>query len=171
MGTNAGRIHAESSTNPHAQGPTCRFLGFTLDTRRLLLVHGDQTIRLRPRTYDVLVFLALHAGRLVPKQELMDAVWGDVAVTDDSLVQCLVEIRRALGAEQDAVKTIRGRGYLFDTAIDWSDDVIDSPGEGGPASTGTEGQDRAGGSTARSQSLWMYRSTVVATAVLLFGTG
>ena len=47
--------------------------------------------------YDVLAFLATRAGRLVPKQELMDAVWGDVAVTDDSLVQCLMEIRRALG--------------------------------------------------------------------------
>ena len=58
-----------------------------------------------------------HAGRLVSKRELMESVWGDVAVTDDSLVQCLMEIRRALGDCQGAVKTIRGRGYLFDATV------------------------------------------------------
>jgi serine/threonine-protein kinase len=42
-------------------------------------------------------------------------VWGDVAVTDDSLVQCLVEIRKSLG--DDSVTTQRGRGYRFDRAV------------------------------------------------------
>ena len=49
-------------------------------------------------------------GRLIGKQELMDAIWPDAAVTDDSLVQCLVEIRRALGDDQAWVHTARGRG-------------------------------------------------------------
>ena len=40
---------------------------------------------------------------------MLDAVWGEVAVTDDSLVQCLVEIRRALGETQDVIKTVRSR--------------------------------------------------------------
>jgi len=123
MSTNAGRIHAETTGNPHPDGSIGRFLGVALDTRRQLLVRGDQDIRLRPRTYDVLVFLAAHPGRLVSKQELMDAVWGDVAVTDDSLVQCLMEIRRALGPAQDAIQTVRGRGYLLDATVDWSHDV------------------------------------------------
>ena len=65
----------------------------------------------------MLSYLVMHAGRLVSKQELMESVWGDVAVTDDSLVQCLIEIRRALGDGHDVVKTIRGRGYLFDVAV------------------------------------------------------
>ena len=47
----------------------------------------------------------------------MESVWEDVAVTDDSLVQCLMEIRRALGDGHDVVKTIRGRGYLFDATV------------------------------------------------------
>lgn len=68
---------------------------------------------LRAKSFHVLAYLARHAGRVVGKQELHEAVWGEVAVTDDSLVQCLVEIRRALGADHEMVKTLRGRGYLF----------------------------------------------------------
>ena len=44
----------------------------------------------------------------------MEAIWPDAAVTDDSLVQCLVEIRRALGDNQAWIHTARGRGYRFD---------------------------------------------------------
>ena len=44
----------------------------------------------------------------------MRPIWPDVAVTDDSLVQCLVEIRRALGDDQAWIHTARGRGYRFD---------------------------------------------------------
>jgi len=53
----------------------------------------------------------------------MDAVWSDVAVTDDSIVQCLMEIRRALGPAQDAIETVRGRGYLLNAAVGWGDEV------------------------------------------------
>ena len=130
MDTKAGRKDAETWPNSRGQMPhlgseppnappgpvpaVYRFAGFTLDTRRQLLVRGTEQMRLRPRTYDVLAYLLMHAGRLVGKPELMDAVWDDVAVTDDSLVQCLMEIRRALGESHDIVKTIRGRGYLLD---------------------------------------------------------
>ena len=120
MGTNAGRNNAETATNSSGSS-ACTFRGFTLDTHRQLLLHGDDAVRLRPRTHDVLAYLAAHAGRLVSKQELMEAVWGDVAVTDDSLVQCLMEIRRALGPAQDVVTTVRGRGYLLDTTVEWID--------------------------------------------------
>ena len=113
MDPKTGRKDAETWPNPGMH----RFLDFTLDSRRQLLLRGAESIRLRGRTYDVLSYLVMHAGRLVSKQELMESVWGDVAVTDDSLVQCLIEIRRALGDGHDVVKTIRGRGYLFDVAV------------------------------------------------------
>jgi len=93
-----------------------RFSEFTLDLGRAALFRGHEEVRLRQRAFEVLTYLVRNSGRLVSKQELFEAVWRDVAVTDDSLVQCLVEIRRALGAEQHRVKTIRGRGYLFEGA-------------------------------------------------------
>jgi TolB-like protein/DNA-binding winged helix-turn-helix (wHTH) protein/Flp pilus assembly protein TadD len=93
-----------------------RFGEFTLDPARAGLFRGNDELRLRRRTFEVLTYLVRNSGRLVPKQELFEAVWGDVAVTDDSLVQCLVEIRKALGDAHDRVKTVRGRGYLFEGA-------------------------------------------------------
>ena len=99
------------------------FLGFTLDTRRQLLLRDGEPIRLRPRTYDTLVHLVRNAGRLVTKQELIDTVWKGVAVTDDSLVQCLMEIRRALGDSEISIETVRGRGYLFDAVVQWGQEV------------------------------------------------
>ena len=117
MSANASRNHAESSGDGR-----CTFAGFTLDTRRQLLLRGTEPIRFRPRTYDVLAYLVAQAGRLVSKQELMAAVWGGIAVTDDSLVQCLMEIRRVLGDRHDVVKTVRGRGYLLDATVSWNDE-------------------------------------------------
>ena len=113
MDPKTGRKDDETPPNPGMRS----FLDFTLDSRRQLLLRGAESIRLRPRTYDVLSYLVTHAGRLISKRELMESVWEDVAVTDDSLVQCLMEIRRALGDGHDVVKTIRGRGYLFDATV------------------------------------------------------
>jgi DNA-binding winged helix-turn-helix (wHTH) protein/TolB-like protein len=93
------------------------FGNFTLDPGRATLVRDGMEVRLRRRTFDVLTYLVQNAGRVVSKQEVFDAVWGQVALTDDSLVQCLVEIRRALGDQQHRVRTVRGRGYLFEGAV------------------------------------------------------
>src|SRR5580765_6204789 len=121
METNAGRNNAEVTAF------RCVFLGCTLDTRRQLLLRGTESLRLRPRSYDVLLHLARNAGRLISKQELMDVVWKDVAVTDDSLVQGLMEIRRALGDAEDVIETVRGRGYLFNAEVRWiADEVVGS---------------------------------------------
>ncbi len=90
----------------------------TLDLARQVVRRGSDEIRLRPKSFDVLSLLVRHAGQVVSKQRLIETVWGDVAVTDDSLVQCLVEIRRALGDAPGAIRTIRGRGYLLDAAVE-----------------------------------------------------
>ncbi len=89
----------------------------TLDLARQVVRIGAADVRLRPKTFDVLTVLVRHAGQVVSKQRLIEAVWGDVAVTDDSLVQCLVEIRRALGDGHFAIRTVRGRGYLLDGEV------------------------------------------------------
>ena len=93
------------------------FRDVTIDLDRQTLLRNGEEVRLRAKSFDVLAHLIRHAGKLVTKQEMLDAVWGEVAVTDDSLVQCLVEIRRALGETQDVIKTIRSRGYLLDAVV------------------------------------------------------
>jgi predicted ATPase len=64
--------------------------------------------------YETLRYLVENAGRLIDKKELLDAVWPDSFVTDDSLVQCTLELRRALeDREQQLLRTVPRRGYVF----------------------------------------------------------
>jgi adenylate cyclase len=91
-----------------------RFEGFVLDTVRRSLRSSDQPVCLRSKSFDVLCALVTRAGQVVRKDELMQAAWREVVVTDDSLVQCVGDIRRALGdGDQQIVKTVPRRGYLF----------------------------------------------------------
>lgn len=94
--------------------PIYRFGAFTLDIARGCVLKGGEEINLRPKVYETLKYFVENPGRLIGKQELMQAVWPDAFVTDDSLVQCAVELRRALddGAQQ-LLKTVPRRGYLF----------------------------------------------------------
>ena len=90
------------------------FAGLTLDLGRIALMRGDGEIVLRPKSFDVLRYLAENPGRLVTKDELIEKVWAGIAVTDDSLVQCVKEIREAIGDEpHHVIKTLPRRGYLF----------------------------------------------------------
>jgi DNA-binding winged helix-turn-helix (wHTH) protein/TolB-like protein len=91
---------------------------FALDLTRGCLQHGPNEIRLRPKSFQVLKYLVENSGRLISKDELIGAVWVDASVTDDSLVQCLKDIRHALCDEaQQIIKTVHGRGYIFDTEV------------------------------------------------------
>jgi len=91
---------------------------FRLDLSRQVLFRENNPLTLRPKSFDVLHHLLKNAGRVVSRNELFDAVWPDLVVTDDSLTQCLIEIRKALGEEnRDLIRTIRGRGYLFNSEV------------------------------------------------------
>src|SRR2546429_8939304 len=93
------------------------FSEYTLDLRRGCLLRAQEEIKLRPKSFEVLSYLVENNGRLISKDELIHAVWVDAAVTDDSLVQCLKDIRHALGETQQIIKTVHGRGYIFDTEV------------------------------------------------------
>ena len=94
------------------------FSEFSLDRTRGCLRRGHDEIKLRPKSFDVLKYLVENNGRLISKDELIHAVWAETAVTDDSLVQCLKDIRRALrDASQQIIKTVPRRGYIFDQEI------------------------------------------------------
>src|SRR5215467_1923515 len=84
---------------------------FSLDFARGCLRTGDQDI-------EVLKYLAENAGRLVGKQELYDAIWPNVIVSDDSITQCIRELRSKLGDDDHSlIKTVSRRGYLLDATV------------------------------------------------------
>jgi TolB-like protein/DNA-binding winged helix-turn-helix (wHTH) protein len=88
--------------------------GLTIDLRREELRDTEgRRIDLRNRSFGVLRHLATNAGRVVTKDELLGANWPGVTVTEDSLTQCISEVRRALGdAGRDLIRTVPRRGYM-----------------------------------------------------------
>jgi TolB-like protein/DNA-binding winged helix-turn-helix (wHTH) protein/Flp pilus assembly protein TadD len=110
-----------SEPGHHAQKIACRgyvFEDFTLDLDRGCLWRAGQEIKLRYKSFEALKYLIERSGRVVGKEEMMRALWPDAFVTDDSLVQCLIDARRALGDDaQRYLKTIPRRGYLFNAPV------------------------------------------------------
>jgi adenylate cyclase len=90
------------------------FAEYTLDLGRGCLRSGDREIDLRPKGFALLRYLVENAGRLVPREELMERLWPNIVVTDESLARCVSDVRRALNdGEQRLIKTALRRGYLF----------------------------------------------------------
>jgi TolB-like protein/DNA-binding winged helix-turn-helix (wHTH) protein/Tfp pilus assembly protein PilF len=93
-----------------------RFGPFCLDVARRQLRRDSAAIGLPPKAFDILVCLVRNRSRVVPKQELLDAVWGDTAVTENTLTQRIKEIRGALDddpQEPRCIRTVSRVGYQF----------------------------------------------------------
>jgi TolB-like protein len=84
-----------------------------LAAEELRAASGERA-ELRPRSFAVLKLLAANAGHVVSKDQIIETVWGNVFVTEDSLTQCITEIRKAIGdADKRVLRTVHGRGYLL----------------------------------------------------------
>ena len=99
--------------------PNCySFESFTLDLNRGCLLQDGREVKLRPKSFEMLRYLVERGGRLVGREELMQAIWPDTFVSEESLAQCLMEVRRALQDDsQRFVKTVPRRGYIFLTKV------------------------------------------------------
>jgi DNA-binding winged helix-turn-helix (wHTH) protein len=97
-------------------GGVVSFGPFRLDPHTESVWRNADEIRLRPKTFAVLRYLADHPRRLVTKEELLEAVWPEVVVGDAALTVCIGEIRKVLGDDAQTprfVETIHRRGYRF----------------------------------------------------------
>lgn len=75
---------------------------------------NGEPIALRPKTFELLEYLAGKCGQVASRQELHEQIWPDVVVTDDSISKCISEIRRALASYKNiAIKTVTKRGYML----------------------------------------------------------
>ncbi len=93
-----------------------QFGPFQLDVANEQLWREQELIALRPKTFAILRYLAEHPGRLVPKDEILRAVWGETLVSEEGLRDYLREIRQALGDNAKAprfIETVHRRGYRF----------------------------------------------------------
>src|SRR5437899_5182355 len=99
-----------------ADGYLYRFGQFVLDSRRRTLSRANSPVSLTPKAFDVLLFLVQNPNRLVTKEELLRAVWGDTFVEEGNLTQYISHLRKALGDNSEDTRlivTIARKGYQF----------------------------------------------------------
>lgn len=131
------------------ESPTYRFGAFTLNTSQHLLLKGSLQVYLRPRTFQTLLYLVEHAGKLIPKDELLDAVWADAVVTENTLSQCIKELRQALEDEVSNpryIKTVPRVGFEFIAPVEVlpdesTEDTGESTSHPPPPATSGNGKD------------------------------
>src|SRR5690606_18914264 len=85
------------------------------------LLRRGRPVAVEPRVLEVLAYLLLHRGRVVPREELVARVWRGTCVSDDAVKRTIREARRALGddARQPRfIATVHGRGYRFLAEVD-----------------------------------------------------
>lgn len=93
-----------------------RFGNCELDLGRVELRVDGQLVPVEPQVFDVLAHLVAHRDRLVPKEELLDSIWGDRFVSESALTSRIKTVRQVVGdsgREQAVIKTVHRRGYRF----------------------------------------------------------
>jgi len=97
-----------------------RFGQFVLDPARRTLSRADSPVSLTSKAFDVLLFLVQNPNRLVTKEELLQAVWGDTVVEEGNLTQYISHLRKALGDDSEDIRlivTIARKGYQFTARV------------------------------------------------------
>lgn len=102
-----------------SERPVYTFGGFTLDlSRAMLLDPQGAEVPLRPKSLALLTYLLEHSGRVVGRDELMAELWPGIRVVNDSLAQCVHDVRRALGdGGQQLLRTLPRHGYLLTVEV------------------------------------------------------
>jgi DNA-binding winged helix-turn-helix (wHTH) protein len=103
-----------------------RFGQFVLDPGRRTLSRAESPVSLTPKAFDVLLFLTQNPNRLITKEELLQAVWGDTFVEEGNLAQYVWVLRKALGdnsEEPGLIVTIARKGYQFAEDVVFSDEA------------------------------------------------
>ncbi len=132
-----------------------RVAGHRVDPPMLRVTIDGKAARLEPRSMQLLVYLARHAGRVISRAELEEKVWGTV-VGDEALTNSISKLRRIFGDDARAprfIETLPKTGYRFLAQVDWE------PEKTRPSEEGV--------TPARARSLWpRFRNTAIVLAIL-----
>lgn len=100
---------------------------YSVDIAQRRISRGDHEVSVEPKTFAVIVHLIRHAGMLITRNELLDAVWGHRFVTPSTLNRIITLARRALRDDADRprhIATVHGAGYRYVGAVE----RVESPG-------------------------------------------
>jgi predicted ATPase len=115
-GRRAWRHHAERLELAYPPAALLSFPPFRLDLDSERLWKHDQEVRLRRKPFAILRFLAQNPRRLVTHAEIVDAVWGKIAMSESLLRTHVHDLRGVLG--EGVVETVVGRGYRFTAEVE-----------------------------------------------------
>jgi DNA-binding winged helix-turn-helix (wHTH) protein len=113
-------------------GESYRFGPFLIDRAGYRALRGAEPVDLTPQLLDLLLHLLDHAGTLVTKEQLLDALWPGANVTENALTQAVSELRDALGDDAGAprfIKTVARRGYRFIAPVEAVGSPLPAGGE------------------------------------------
>ncbi len=102
-----------------------RFGDVEIREREFCLVKAGEVSPIEPKAFRVLLFLLHNPQKLITKEELLDAVWADAAVTESSLTRSIAKLRRALGddiREPRYIATVATVGYRFIGKVEVSEE-------------------------------------------------
>jgi predicted ATPase/DNA-binding winged helix-turn-helix (wHTH) protein len=110
------------------------FGDFLVDTERYLVERDGQPVDVQPQVFDVLAYLLEHRDRVVPKEELLDEIWGDRFISESALTSRIKSARQLVGDDgvtQAFIKTAHGRGYRWVADVRIAPSPVGSDSEAG----------------------------------------
>jgi DNA-binding winged helix-turn-helix (wHTH) protein/Tol biopolymer transport system component len=120
-----------------------RFADVEVREREFLLIKAGERIPVEPKAFRVLLFLLRNPGRLIPKDEIVDSVWNDSAVSDNSLTRSIAQLRRVLGDDSREplyILTVPTVGYRFLSEVKTEEDGFGGTSELSPNPAGNENE-------------------------------
>jgi DNA-binding winged helix-turn-helix (wHTH) protein len=106
------------TTFPMSNVEVLTFRNFKLVPASRSLMLDERKVEIGSRAFDLLLALVRARGRLVAKGDLVNCVWPSTFVEDSNLRVQMAALRRVLGRDKDAIKTIPGRGYMLTAEFD-----------------------------------------------------
>src|SRR5258707_9990553 len=101
-----------------------RFADVEVREREFSLINGGKVLAVEPKAFRVLLLLLRNPQKLISKEELLNAVWGDTAVTEGSLTHCIWLLRRLLGDDVNEprfIETVATVGYRLGCQVEVSE--------------------------------------------------
>ena len=150
---------------------TYRFADFEVREPELRVIRSGEPLAIEPKAFRVLLYLLRHAGHLVPKDDLLSAVWGDTAVTDNSLTRAIALLRRSLDddpRDPRFIETVSTAGYRFICPVETGSAEILASNQGPttlPATASAETRAK------EQRPRYLRRIVLAAGAVVLTGAG
>jgi DNA-binding winged helix-turn-helix (wHTH) protein len=153
-----------------------RFDDVEVHEREFKLVKAGGALAVEPKAFRVLLILLRNPGKLIGKEDLLNAVWGDAAVTDNSLARSVALLRRLLGddpRDPRYIETVATVGYRFVCKVEVSENGQEGLASQNPVKIGNGDASQAapveaqGGESRRLRRNWLFASAILVVCLLI----